>query len=63
MEVIAMIRSRIGFFAISKLFDKVEIKQAESIFIQKIQERHTFRIQQLEKTIELLFNKILKIEK
>ena len=45
MEVLAAIRSRIGFFAISNLFDKVEMKNGENDLVKKIQERHSFRLQ------------------
>lgn len=58
MEVLKSIRSRIGFFAISNLFDRVEMKVGETDMVRKIQERHSFRLQQLEKTIERLHRKL-----
>lgn len=63
MEILASIRSRIGFFAISNLFDKVEMKIGETDLVKKIQERHSFRLQQLEKTIERLHRKLEKAKK
>lgn len=45
MEILQSIRSRIGFFAISNLFDKVELKERESDVVQKLQQRHSFRLQ------------------
>ena len=60
MEVLKSIRSRIGFFAISNLFDNVEMKHGETDLVKKIQERHSFRLQQLEKTIERLHRKLEK---
>ena len=60
LEVLQTIRSRISFFAISNLFDKVEMKIVETDLVKKIQERHSFRLQQLEKTIERLNRKLDK---
>lgn len=45
MEVLATIRGRIGFFAISNLFDRVEMKTSETDLVRKLQERHSFRLQ------------------
>ena len=44
MEVLKTIRSRVSFFAISNLFDKVELKVDETDVIRKLQERHSFRL-------------------
>lgn len=56
MEVLGLIRSRIGFYAICNLFDRVEMKCAESEVTQQILSRHAERLQQLEKTMEKTFD-------
>lgn len=58
LEVLGLLRQRIGFFAISNLFDKVEMKDAETEVTEQIQERHGYRLQQLEKTIERMHNRL-----
>ena len=44
MEVLGLIRQRIGFFGICNLFDRVEMKYAESEAALQVQNRHAIRL-------------------
>ena len=44
MEVLGLIRQRIGFFGICNLFDRVEMKYAESEATLQVQNRHAIRL-------------------
>ena len=52
MEVLGLIRQRIGFFGICNLFDRVEMKYAESEATLQVQNRHAIRLHQLENAIK-----------
>ena len=54
MEVLGLIRQRVGFFGICNLFDRVEMKFAETDVTTQILSRHSSRLKQIEQSIELL---------
>lgn len=61
MEVLGLVRQRVGFFGICNLFDRVEMKYAESEATLQIQNRHALRLQQLESTVDQLLEKLERI--
>ena len=63
MESLGLVRKRIGFFGVCNLFDRVEMKQAETEAISLIQNRHTLRFQQMEKTMETMDKQMDKMAK
>jgi len=54
MDLVREIRSRIGFFALFNLFDKVECNEAQLHQVGQAQRRHAIRLEQLERSILLL---------
>lgn len=63
LEVIGMIRKNIGFYPIQDMFDRIEVEKVQSDLMNQIQNRHSFRIQQLEKTIATLCDQMSKRER
>lgn len=51
MEVLGLIRQRVGFFGICNLFDRVEMKFAETDVTTEILNRHSERLKMIEKSI------------
>ena len=63
MDVLGLIRKRIGFFGVCNLFDRVEMKYAQSEATTQIQNRHAFRLKQLTNTMNDVYQKLDEVNR